>query len=174
MDTRPLPASPGRFVDPLPSIGLVALLALLLPGCFERSTVVPAPVPVERLTPSGSGFYTGLRESLRVVVRDPAEFEKLWKMAWTFEPAPPLPQVDFGTHMVLVVAMGERSSGGYAIQVTDALRDGAGLEAHVRSTVPGAGCAVSAAMTQPADFVSVPVRAALVQFKEARQVTDCR
>jgi hypothetical protein len=152
----------------------LSLVMLVLPGCLEQRVVDPTPLPIERLVPPGTGNVSGLQDPLRVVVREPAEFESLWKMAWGAEPSRPLPEVDFSTHMVLAVALGGRSTGGYTIQVAEVLPEGDGLEARVVSTAPGKNCAVTLALTQPVDFVSVPVRAGTVRFEESAVVTDCR
>jgi hypothetical protein len=153
--------------------GLVLLALLMCPGCLHENVLQPTPVPLEHLNPAYAGTYSGLRDSLRVVVRDAQTFATLWNRAWTYTPAPGVPEVDFATHVVLVVALGERSSGGYSIQVTEVASEGYGLRALVCSTAPGGGCAVTLALTQPVDFVSVPAHGAAVRFVEERRTTHC-
>lgn len=152
-----------------------ALLALLLvPGCLDESVVEPTPVAIERLNPVNAGTYSGMVEPMRAVVRDAVTFENLWKAAWTFTPAPAVPEVDFATHVVLVVALGEQGSGGYAIRVAEVVSEGYGLRATVLSTAPGTACAVPTVMTQPVEFVSVPAKDAAIRFVEEQDVTPCK
>lgn len=157
---------PGRT---FPAV-LALLGGLLVPGCLDEHVVRPDPVPIERLTPAYRSTYSGLREYTRAVVRDSATFATLWKTTW---PDEPVPAVDFGSHTVLLVAMGERSSGGYSIQVGEVASEGYGLRAVVRSTAPGSGCAVTLALTQPVDCVSIPVVGAAARFVEESKVTRC-
>ena len=157
------------------SNGMVALgvglgLLALLPGCLDEDVVRPTPLPIERLTPAGGASFSGLTDSLRVVVGDAATFAQWWTAAW---PEEPLPDVDFGSHTVIVAAMGERSSSGFSIRVDEVLSEGYGLRVLVRTEVPGTSCSVATVMTQPTDFVSVAVRGKPVRFVEEREVTDC-
>lgn len=147
-----------------------SLAFLIVTGCLDERVVQPTPVPLERLTPDYRASFSGLKDPVRVVVRDPAAFATWWKAACL---EVPVPDVDFATHTVLVVAMGEQSSGGYSIRVTEVGSEGYGLRALVLSTTPGRGCAVATVMTQPVDFVSVAAHGAAIRFLEERKLTDC-
>lgn len=150
---------------------VLALLGLaLVPGCLDEHVVRPTPLPVERLTPAYRSTYSGMHDHTRAVVRDAAAFATLWRTAW---PDEPVPTVDFATRTVLVVAMGEQSSGGFSIRVSEVASEGYGLRALVRSTAPGHGCAVTLALTQPVDFVSVPAVGMAIRFVEETGTTRC-
>jgi hypothetical protein len=154
---------------PLPAI-LVLPALLLLPGCLHEKVVEPTPVPFARLTPAYRAGSSGLLDPERVVVRDAATLARWWTKAW---PELAVPEVDFGSRVVLVVAMGERSSGGYTIRVSEVVAEGADLRATVLSTTPGRGCAVATVMTQPVDFVSVPAHGKSVRFVEESRAANC-
>ncbi len=107
------------------------------------------------------GEYGSEITKTNVVARSEAEFKTLWR---SFVPAhypPPsvgiLPSVDFSTQMVIGVALGERSTGGYGIEITKVkvveMRNE--LEVYVREALPGSGCPVIEALTQPFHIVSV-------------------
>jgi len=149
---------------------LASLGLLLLAGCLDEHVVQPTPVAIERLTPAYGSTSSGLRDYTRVVVRDAASFAGLWERTW---PDQPMPDVDFATHTVLVVATGERRTGGYLIRVSEVASTGVGLQATVVTTSPGRHCVVSQAMTQPADFVSVAVAGQGVRFVESQKVERC-
>ncbi len=155
-------------------VGFALLALLLVPGCLDESVVEPTPVAIERLNPANAGTYSGMLKPIRAVVRDAVTFENLWKAAWTFTPAPAVPEVDFATHVVLVVALGEQGSGGYAIQVAEVVSEGYGLRALVHSTAPGSGCAVTTALTQPVEFVGVAAKGAAIRFVEEQDITPCK
>jgi hypothetical protein len=153
---------------------VLVLFALVLPGCLEKAPVSPDPLLIERLTPTGRAYHSGLRDPLRVVVRDAAGLETLWKLAYGDESTgSPLPEVDFETHLVLAVALGERPTGGYAIRVGEVVPVADGLEARIEVTAPGRACAVSLAFTQPVDFVALPVRTGTVRFVDVPRIMQC-
>lgn len=55
---------------------------------------------------------TGYRDSVTMVVRDPATWGAVWRTANENQASvPPIPQVDFDTHMVLVVGAGRMRPG---------------------------------------------------------------
>jgi hypothetical protein len=156
-------------------IALVVVVALAAVSCVEESPTSPGPLPVQRLTPAGFGQHSGLRESARLVVRDPDRFTQLWNEAWAgVQPPPPLPAVDFEREMVIVAVMGEQASGGFTIEVTGALDAGGEVKVGVRRSRPAPGCPVTLALTQPLDVVKLPRRASPVTFDEAEQVVDCK
>ncbi len=136
-----------------------------------------APVTVTRFRPEryALGFHSGFTAPARLVVRSEAG----WRDAWatihrTLVPQPALPAVDFARETVLVVALGERSSGGYDIVVDSVYDMGSELQAVVRRTSPGAGCLVTGALTQPVDAVRIPATTKSVRFVDRDEVRDCR
>ncbi len=91
------------------------------------------------------------------VLRDRAAWEATWRELHAGLDAGVAPAVDFARDMVVLVAAGQRSSGGHSVRVdgTSAGADGA-LVLHVTSTVPGPDCMSTMALTSPADVVRVP------------------
>lgn len=65
--------------------------------------VAPFPAPV-RIYYDNSG---GIADSVRMVIRDAAEFERVWRQATSRQGSPPpAPTIDFAQDMVLVVGAG--------------------------------------------------------------------
>lgn len=118
-------------------------------------------------------FYSGLEARQRLVIRDAAEWERVWgEMTERFGDPPPAPTVDFAQSMLLVAAMGQRNSGGFSIRI-DSVRIANGVaRAVVTERSPGNDCVVTGALTQPTDAVLVP-RAAQVVWVERSEVVPC-
>lgn len=145
-----------------------ASLSVLVPGD-------PLPIVRLRAEPYSFAYYSGLDQPGRIVVRDETSWQALWSQIHErFSEVPPVPAVDFSREMVVVVALGLRSSGGYSILV-DAAHEAsnAGLLVTVRSISPGSKCARTAALTQPVDIARVPRRDGEVSFLEQSEVTVC-
>lgn len=157
---------------------LMAVATFLLTGCPDDSLSPGRALDFTRITPhSNSVHSSGLSDPLRLAVFDAPAFAEVWGRAFAnHDPKPPVPEVDFTTDFVVVVALGERSSGGYAIEVAGARAEGSGVVIGVLATSPGKGCPVTLAMTQPLDIVKVkrPGPAdPLASFVEKQAVTNC-
>ena len=169
-------------------VALLALSACSDPAAPEDGNLtlvdVPLTAPAWSVSPSrdssfaaGYPFRTisGATATQRTVVRDAASFTALWTTLQAGRsPLMPAPGVDFGEEMVIFVAQGSRSSGGYTVDIRHVtlLRDT--LWVLVRERSPGAGCAVFAALTQPTDARVVPRTIAPVRFRIQQERVDCR
>src|SRR5438046_1525164 len=108
---------------------------------------------VRRPDLSGFRFNSKFVSPEHLVVKDAASWGSVWRsIAGNVSPLPPTPPVDFAQEMVVVVAMGQRNTGGFIIDIVDAVagKDG-DLQVDVRETSPGTGCGVTTAMTAPVD-----------------------
>ncbi len=86
------------------------------------------------------------------------QMQQEWRDFWGrhsagTEPAPPIPQVDFGSDMVIAVVDRNEPSGGYRFQVDSIEVVGGRLEVKVNKESPGDGCITTQAFTQPYHFV---------------------
>ena len=123
-----------------------------------------------RAEPYSLSYYSALKTAQQIVVRDEATWRALWpQLQAGTEP----PAIDFGKEMVVVVALGERNSGGYSIFVDAASATGDGVAIEVRSVAPGKHCGTTAALTQPVDAARMPRVEGSVRFVDVATVRDC-
>jgi hypothetical protein len=159
-------------------VGAIAL-TLFAAACAssEQSTLPPGPkIPVVRLRaePYSFEFYSGLNTPARLAVRDAASWQSLWAQIYQRRfPVPPVPAIDFSRDMLVVAALGSRSSGGYVILIDGASGEGADVTIAVRSISPGPKCGVTGALTQPVDIARLPRRDGEVRFLEHAEIRDC-
>ena len=164
----------NRFVE-----SSAVALTLFAASCAspEQSTLPPGPnIPIVRLRaePYSFEFSSGLNTPARLVVRDPVAWQSLWTQLYERRsPVPPVPAVDFSREMLVVAALGVRSSGGYVILIDGASGEGSNVTVAVRSISPGQGCAVTGALTQPVDIARLPRRDGDVRFLERSEVREC-
>lgn len=129
--------------------------------------------PLERLHTATTSAY---REPVELVIRDAAAWRGAWAAAFpNMASGPPAaPPVDFARDMVVLVAAGERPSGGHTVRV-DAVEPAAGGGGTVRYTVsaPGSGCMTTQALTAPLDVVRTPRIPGDVRFVARRVSTPC-
>jgi hypothetical protein len=157
---------------------LLTLAACSGGGSIEPSSanvtpsVAPGVLEAGRMWVGSSGYTT----PVRLVIRTPEAWAAAWATLWERgSPVPALPAVDFGREYVVVAAMGQRLSGGYAIHVTDVATPSA--DAAVVTVVessPGPACAVAGALSEPAALAILPGSPSQVTFVESAVVAACR
>jgi hypothetical protein len=74
---------------------------------------------------------------------------------------------------VLVAALGQQRSGGFAIEIVDLRVEGSTLVVHVLETAPAESCLVTAALTAPADVVIASSTTLAVRFERNRSMRAC-
>ena len=100
--------------------------------------------------------YEGLEDAQTRVVEDAQSWMALWReMTRDRQPAPPTPTVNFENEMVLAAFLGQRSTGGHSIEITQVeIKDCTMLVTVERSSPPPGGM-VTMAFTQPSHAVIV-------------------
>ena len=147
---RPEPDATGA-AQPSPSDGMT--------GATQQGT---------RLYGAATSGFTGAEE---LVIRDQAAWQAAWARVHEGMAAPPLPAVDFARDMVVLLALGERSSGGHAVRFDSLSVSGGGATVRYTATSPGPGCMTTQAITAPIEVVRVARVAGAVRF-EARTVQE--
>ena len=119
-------------------------------------------------------YYSGLRDSTRLVIADPATWATTWMHLYTGRrPQPPLPAIDFGTERVLLAALGERPTGGFDIRIDSIVRFEFGTVAYLSRFAPGQSCFTTQALTQPVDLVRFSTPLTPLAFEQRAVVRDC-
>ena len=153
---------------------LLVAAALAWPALSDHWAGEPLPIGRFRSEPAGYTAYSGIDDSMRVVIADATSWRLYWQRVHArVSPVPPLPAVDFARDMVILAALGTRRSGGYGVRVDSAYDAGEFVEVVVWRSAPGAGCLVTAAFTQPVDVVRIPSRKVPVRFRERATVEPC-
>jgi hypothetical protein len=158
----------------------VALAVAGLGACANPDFLLPQPegeiIPVTRLRaePYTFTYNSGLADSARIVVQDANTWASTWTALWgRHSPEPALPSIDFSQEMLVVAALGTRSSGGYSIYVDSAYQRTDHIEVVIRKVSPGKRCIVPAALTEPVDIARLPRSSQPVRYRERSVVRDC-
>ena len=163
------------------------LAALVVISCSSLSSADPSetPPPPAGVPQAASvvlfepiegarSVFSLIPDRRRLVIRDNAEWRSFWsKLYGNVVPLPELPAVDFGRQMVIAATMGQRPSGGYAIDIADIFEEGGTLFPVVLETSPGPLCVTTQVITAPAVAVLVGRTASSVSFVEQTGTIDC-
>jgi hypothetical protein len=119
----------------------------------------------------GQWTRTGIGESRRLVIRDANAWSQFWAELGVGE----RPNVDFTRDVVVAVAAGQRSTGGFEIAVDRITQTDGELSVEVVERTPGPNCITTTSLTQPVDVVVVPVADARSwSFMERKEIRACR
>jgi hypothetical protein len=119
----------------------------------------------------GQWTRTGIGESRRLVIRDANAWSQFWSELGVGE----RPNVDFTRDVVVAVAAGQRSTGGFEIAVDRITQTDGELSVEVVERTPGPNCMTTASLTQPVDVVVVPAADARSwSFMERKEIRGCR
>lgn len=157
--TPPAPSAPPGAGATTPSnLGAAAPAPSPAPGApADPAVTTPAPGQALSFATLQRGTYSGVSERKAVLISDDESWRTNWaQLSARQVPAPQAPAMDFSQHSVLAVYMGEKRSGGYAIEVTGVEVAGGKLKVTVRQTSPGPGAMVTQALTQPYHMVRIP------------------
>jgi protease stability complex PrcB-like protein len=152
------------------------LLAALALGATWSANACADPVPVERLRPDAPAFsvLSGIDEPGQFVLRNADNWAAIWqRIHGRSSPKPPVPTFDFDREMVIVATLGRQLSGGYAIRVERAYREGPTTVIVVHKESPGERCIVTNALTSPADVAKLPLSPDPVEFRFESSRREC-
>jgi hypothetical protein len=120
------------------------------------------------------GQQCGITTQRFEVIRDSSSFTKLWRShSDGFSPAPEQPVVDFDQNMVIAAFLGERNSGGHSIEITGVAELADSIAVNVKGTLPGAGCMLTMAVTQPYHVVTIPKSSKPAAFVTTVERANC-
>jgi len=172
---------------------LLLILAIAI-ACSDDEVSVATPTSSPNATPTPSttdtpapsatiGFQTFLSgQNSGLVGNQPAVFkietQTQWAELWSTHqsvvfPTTAPPAFSFDDQVLIAVFDREQSTGGFAIEVQAIARSEGGILVKVVRTVPGLGCAVTQALTQPFHIVSIDAVSGEAQLVFTDSVTDC-
>ena len=103
------------------------------------------------------GDFSGVREALQIVIRTQDEWDNLWKRYSSIQAnPPPTPPINFATEMVVGLFVGEKSTGGYEVEITRAERRDSKLYLYYVEKSPPRDAMVTQVLTQPYHLVKIP------------------
>jgi len=112
------------------------------------------------------GAFSGIQEPKQLVISNQTQFAEIWqKHNVRAEPKKPAPEIDFSKESVIFVSLGQKRTGGYAVQVSDVQKKDGKIEVVVQTTSPKPGGMQIQTLTAPFTIVAVPKIEAPVEFK---------
>lgn len=144
---------------------LIAVAILNLGGQINKMPSAQE-IPFETIA---QGVYSGYTDKATMAINQEVVFSDLWaKMNSIYTSAPPLPQIDFAKETALAVFMGQKSSGGYLIEIAKIAEENERVVVFVKEAKPPPSSVVTLALTQPYHIVKTGKITKSIEFKTAQ------
>jgi hypothetical protein len=125
-------------------------------ACRAQRCAADTPTPVEMRTLTSS-TNSGVQEQRVAVARDARAWRALWSEHSGLQvPDASAPEVDFDAEMAVVLFLGSRPTGGYAVSIDSIERGPEGLVVHATESAPAPDAMTTQALTSPMHAVAVP------------------
>lgn len=152
-------------------IRLFAIYIFLLSSCSSSSTINKQTMIISQDTITfetlAEDFYGGMTDSKFIVIKEETTLNEIYKLINKSKlPGIKIPIINFEKETVLVLFLGEKSSGGYSIAVEHIISDNDKLNVGYKITSPKPGEMVTTVMTQPYCIIKIPKTLKEVVFKK--------
>ena len=135
---------------------MTGMLALLLLAVAQAPLTPP-------LRSIDKGQMSQISMAQQVAVTDRDKWTALWR---AHAPDKPLPNVDFSREMVAAVFMGERTRGGFAVEIVGYREERGMVIVQYRETVPARDAITAQVIVSPYHLVVLPKRTGTVTFEK--------
>ena len=121
-----------------------------------------------------SGTNGGFTTKHNEVITSNEEFRKVWDRALlNMMDKDPLPEIDFENKMIILVAMGQQTSGGHKIEVVGVQNATDGVGITILEFKPGKKCITTDALAFPFQLIEIAKSEKQVTFITKEQFSTC-
>ncbi len=150
-------------------IRLFAIYIFLLSSCSSSSTINKQTMIISQDTITfetlAEDFYGGMTDSKFIVIKEETTLNEIYKLInKSKSPGIKIPIINFEKETVLVLFLGEKSSGGYSISVEQILDENEKVTVKYKVTLPKLGEMVTTVMTQPYCIIKIPITSKEIIF----------
>ena len=122
------------------------------------------------------GQYGNIENGLQLLIRNETEYADIWvQLHGHRESTPDRPPINFEEESLVVIVMEPQRTGGYAVNIDEALLNEDGDQAQIRYTEvsPGENCSVTMAMTSPYVLATIDAPVDNASFEASADVHSC-
>lgn len=150
-------------------IRLFAIYIFLLSSCSSSSTINKQTMIISQDTITfetlAEDFYGGMTDSKFIVIKEETTLNEIYKLInKSKSPGIKIPIINFEKETVLVLFLGEKSSGGHSISVEQILDENEKVTVKYKVTLPKLGEMVTTIMTHPYCIIKIPITSKEIIF----------
>ncbi len=145
-----------RILKKVTVLGAIIAIILSSEYTFALSGIRAEPGVKIKIEREWKGHNCGYTEPSRLVIKTGDQWREIWKKVNALKlPRPELPKIDFEKEMVVAIFMGERSSGGYKIEIINIIKTEKQIVIEVEEEEPPPESLRTMALTQPYHIVVI-------------------
>ncbi len=145
-----------RIIKKVTVLGAIIAIILSSEYTFALSAIRAEPAVKIKIEREWKGHNCGYTEPSRLVIKTGDQWREIWKKVNALRlPRPELPKIDFEKEMVVAIFMGERSSGGYKIEIININKTEKQIVIEVEEEEPPPESLRTMAFTQPYHIVVI-------------------
>jgi hypothetical protein len=134
----------------------------------------PVKTDIIEFTILKEGTNSGFKTAENKVINSTEELSKVWGVLFqNYMEIATLPKVDFRAYSVILITMGEQTSGGYTINIKSILNSKSEEKVAVNESKPGASCMTTSVMTYPFQLIMLPKTAGKISFEREESIYEC-
>jgi len=119
---------------------------------------------------TNSGFITKKEQ----VITNPTDFENEWNIALAnYLERNPVPNFDFNNNQIILITMGEQTSGGHTIRTDSVTFTESTITLNATASKPGNDCMTTSVMTQPFQIINIPKSNKKIEFNITEHTYNC-
>ena len=152
---------------------VVIVASTVLVTMVEEADLEPEPgaITFEIIVDAWHGGYS---EQISSVIRNEGDWNRLWQeVTATIVPPPSAPEVDFDKYILLAHFMGQRPSGGYAVEFTEVFVEEEKIYVTIQEISPGLECGAVAVITNPYQIIQIPKTEKEIEFIVKEIIKEC-
>ena len=136
----------------IPNIGLLSIVFII--NNYAQLVYGFSTIPFTTLE---KGTYSGITEPLHAIIKEESEWHNLWdRHASNIIPKPDVPEIDFSREMLIGIFTGQKSSGGYTVEIVNILKEERVIKVLYKEKAPLPEEIATTAFTQPYHFIKIP------------------
>jgi hypothetical protein len=121
-----------------------------------------------------SGENSNYTQFTTIEINNFKELSNVWGNFFAkYDRKPPIPSIDFEKNRLIAVALGERNSGSYSIQVISILETKNNINIVIKENKPGPSCTTSSVMVYPFQLIEIPQPSKPITYTKTVKVNEC-
>lgn len=152
----------------------ISILFLFSCKVSEKETLVGVQAKNIEFTVLKEGTNSGHKTAGSKIIHNTEELSLAWTILHgNYMENPPIPKIDFNSNQLILILMGEKTSGGYSIGVENIIEINAESIITIGEKKPGKTCMTTSVMTYPYQLIIIPKTNKQIVYKRIERLYEC-
>ena len=122
-----------------------------------------------------SGLNCNYNSFTTIEIYDSKKLNTVWANLFAkYDRKPPIPTIDFEKNMLIAIALGERNSGSYSLQVESIIENKNNIKVIIDENKPGPSCITPSVMIYPFQLIKISLPKKPITYVKVLKIKDCK